>query len=423
MDAKLNQSDLISLLAKGRNISVAKAELFTKNFFDLIIEGLEQDGIVKINGLGTFKITDVASRGSVNVNTGEKIEIKGHNKLTFIPADALKDEVNQPFAMFEPVEVDDIYQPDSANEPENEDSVEPVETADTTENVVETAIATSVEVNKEDVEEGIVEETVEPEVNEVPVAEMPFPEVEIEQEMTVPTTEEENNEESVAEIEQETVNVQERPAEPVVVRVPKKAQPEQKPVPDKKKKNWLNIAISVIMGFAVGFILVDRMSRDGVSNEASVGVDTNMDVIATTVNRPELPVEDKSVNDTIAETATIILPTTDTDGVVAEKEISGDENVIANELTVDEAYAFVMVDGLAAMNLKNITVSDTLHYVADGNLVEHTVASDETLTKIARLYYGDKKLWPYIVKYNNMDKPNDLCRGMKLVIPRLLPRN
>ena len=422
MDAKLNQSDLISLLAKGSNISVAKAELFTKSFFDLIIEGLEQDGIVKINGLGTFKVMDVASRGSVNVNTGEKIEIKGHKKLTFIPADALKDEVNQPFAMFEPVEVDDIYQPDSANEPENEDSVEPVETADTTENVVETAIATSVEVNKEDVEEGIVEEAVEPEVNEEPVAEMPFPEVEIEQEMTVPTTEEENNEESVAEIEQETVNVQERPAEPVVVRVPKKAQPEQKPVPDKKKKNWQNIAISVIMGFAVGFILVDRMSRDGVSNEASVGVDTNMDVIATTVNRPELPVEDKSVNDTIAETATIILPTTDTDGVVAEKEISGDENVIANELTVDEAYAFVMVDGLAAMNLKNITVSDTLHYVADGNLVEHTIASDETLTKIARRYYGDKRLWPYIVKYNDIDKPNDLCRGMKIAIPRLVPR-
>ena len=49
MDAKLNQSDLISLLAKGSNISVAKAEQFTKNFFDLIIEGLEKDGIVKIS--------------------------------------------------------------------------------------------------------------------------------------------------------------------------------------------------------------------------------------------------------------------------------------------------------------------------------------------------------------------------------------
>ena len=158
MDAKLNQSDLISLLAKGRNISVAKAELFTKNFFDLIIEGLEQDGIVKINGLGTFKITDVASRGSVNVNTGEKIEIKGHNKLTFIPADALKDEVNQPFAMFEPVEVDDIYQPDSTNETE-------------TDEVVETLAVIPAETEMSAVEEKDVEETEKVQVEEEPVAE------------------------------------------------------------------------------------------------------------------------------------------------------------------------------------------------------------------------------------------------------------
>ena len=134
MDAKLNQSDLISLLAKGSNISVAKAELFTKNFFDLIIEGLEKDGIVKINGLGTFRITDVASRGSVNVNTGEKIEIKGHKKLTFTPADALKDSVNQPFAMFEPVEVDDTYQPEATAEADNEDAADVTDAVELPEN-------------------------------------------------------------------------------------------------------------------------------------------------------------------------------------------------------------------------------------------------------------------------------------------------
>ena len=102
MDAKLNHSDLSALLAKETGISLAKADLLTKALFDLIIEGLEQDGIVKINGLGTFKLTEVASRSSVNVNTGEKFEIKGHKKLVFTPADALKDAVNQPFAMFEP---------------------------------------------------------------------------------------------------------------------------------------------------------------------------------------------------------------------------------------------------------------------------------------------------------------------------------
>ena len=120
MDAKLNHSDFSALLSKQLDISASKAEQFTKAFFDILIEGLESDGIVKINGLGTFKMIDVASRGSVNVNTGEKIEIKGHRKLTFIPTDTLKDKINQPFAMFEPVEVDDDYVDDS-------DETQPVE--------------------------------------------------------------------------------------------------------------------------------------------------------------------------------------------------------------------------------------------------------------------------------------------------------
>ena len=120
MEAKLNHSDLSQLLSKEADITLVKAEVLTKAFFDLIIEGLEEDGVVKINGLGTFKITEVADRSSVNVNTGEKFEIKGHNKLTFIPADSLKDDVNQPFAMFEPVEVNADLCDEEQVEEENE---------------------------------------------------------------------------------------------------------------------------------------------------------------------------------------------------------------------------------------------------------------------------------------------------------------
>ena len=61
-------------------------------------------------------------------------------------------------------------------------------------------------------------------------------------------------------------------------------------------------------------------------------------------------------------------------------------------------------------------------HTADGELTVHKVAADETLTRIAREYYGDKRLWPYIVKYNNMGDPNGLCRGMEIMIPRLIPR-
>lgn len=417
MDAKLNQSDLISLLAKGSNISVAKAELFTKSFFDLIIEGLEQDGIVKINGLGTFKVMDVASRGSVNVNTGEKIEIKGHKKLTFIPADTLKDDVNQPFAMFEPVEVDETYQPDSVNEPESEDSTEQVELSDAIVEIVESLTEVPAEMNGTEAVESPAEDAEQPVTSEEPVAEEVAAEVETNDEEVVPTTEE-NNGQPVVETEPEPVAVQERPAEPVIVRVPqKKTQHEQKASSAKKKKSKWNIAVSVILGFAVGFILVNRMSRNSVADDATQCVDT-LQVIAATANEPEVIADDIHATDTILETPAAVLPA-ETDIVVE----TVDDNAVADEPAVEEAYTFVLVDELAAINLKNITVADTLYYVADGNIAEHTVTSDETLTRIARQYYGDKRLWPYIVKYNNMDRPNDLCRGMKLVIPRLLPRN
>ena len=101
------------------------------------------------------------------------------------------------------------------------------------------------------------------------------------------------------------------------------------------------------------------------------------------------------------------------------------ETVIVEETAPQpaaEVYEFVLVDELAAKNLKYITVADTSLYVADGELAVHKVAADETLTRIAREYYGDKRLWPYIVKYNNMGDPNGLCRGMEIAIPRLYPR-
>ncbi|MBR5336249.1 MAG: HU family DNA-binding protein [Bacteroidaceae bacterium] len=135
MDAKLNQSDLTALLAKLCEISVSKADTFTKAFFDVIIEGLERDGIVKINGLGTFKMVDVASRSSVNVNNGEKFEIKGHKKISFLPADSLKEKVNAPFAMFEPVEVDDDYVDDE--ETSSEETADAVGQKNTVDAVVQ----------------------------------------------------------------------------------------------------------------------------------------------------------------------------------------------------------------------------------------------------------------------------------------------
>ena len=68
---------------------------------------MEKDKYVKIRGLGTFKLIDVGSRESVNVNTGERFEIQGHTKVSFTPEPALKDIINRPFSHFETVVLND----------------------------------------------------------------------------------------------------------------------------------------------------------------------------------------------------------------------------------------------------------------------------------------------------------------------------
>ncbi len=409
MDAKVNQSDLISLLAKESNISVAKAELFTKSFFDLVIEGLEQDGIVKINGLGTFRITDVASRGSVNVNTGEKIEIKGHKKLTFVPADALKEQVNQPFAMFEPVEVDDTYQPEPSDDTEAEDSAESVENANISAESVEYPIEIQTGVEEVSVlAETPAEETALPETEKEPAAEVEESNVVVE---TAPAVEIEKKEEAVAHVVAEPVVIQERPAEPVVVHVPKKRQPEQKPAPVKKKWNkWLN-TFSVFIGVVVGMCVIRMMDRNHTDDNTADRLVTDNTTTAAEVK-----------NEVVARKVEIVdsvTPTITDENVMPATEQSAED---VQEENADYIYVFEVVDELEAMKLKDITVADTLLYVTDGEICRHTVAPDETLTKIAKLYFFDKKLWPYIVKYNNMERPDELCCGMQIVIPRLIPR-
>lgn len=66
--------------------------------FELIEEALVTEKYVKVKGLGTFKLTEVESRESVNVNTGERIEIQGHTKISFTPDSSMKDLINKPFA-------------------------------------------------------------------------------------------------------------------------------------------------------------------------------------------------------------------------------------------------------------------------------------------------------------------------------------
>ena len=98
MATKINLQQLAKTLAQKKNLPQKDAEAFLKTFFDAIIENVTADKMVKIKGLGTFKLIEVLDRESVNINTGERIVIPGHSKLSFKPENALKDLINKPFA-------------------------------------------------------------------------------------------------------------------------------------------------------------------------------------------------------------------------------------------------------------------------------------------------------------------------------------
>lgn len=445
MDAKLNHSDLSALLAKEANISGAKAEQFTKAMFDLIIEGLEKDGIVKINGLGTFKVTEVASRSSVNVNTGEKFEIKGHRKLTFTPADALRENVNQPFAMFEPVEVDDSYT-------DNDEDAETVAEAYVAEEVVTETIDEEQMTEdgcKENIAvEGAVQEGFIPAEEEMPAEE------EAPAESTVAEFEEEQPIEDVP--KQETVHVIEEPAaqeteevveeslpeeaapdveepetETVAVTEPEKetkaeavsvkektadAANEKKPalMPEKEKKStsitsapkkngggrgWIFITILLLLVAGGAYFMLNGNGKKEQKPLVAAKVD----------RKTEKPSGNNSAAaNTVAPVDTLAAAVPD-DSVKVMPE-------------PEEEYRFVMCDELAARSVKSITIADTLLYEAVRDLAMHTVENGDRLTRIAVKYYGDKRLWPYIVMYNRLKDPNGLCRGMELAIPKLKAR-
>ena len=162
-------TDLASLLAEKHGISHKEAEMFVSLLFDIAKGALHAQKQVKIKGLGTFKLTSVSSRESIDVNTGQRILIEGRDKVSFTPDAAMKNLVNRPFAQFETVILkDDVDFTDIDKKYD--------------EKVEEEALPTEEPV----VEEPIVEETpiVEEPVVEEPIVEEPAQEETIVEEAT-----------------------------------------------------------------------------------------------------------------------------------------------------------------------------------------------------------------------------------------------
>lgn len=104
---KISFYEMARVLVEHNGLEPNIANEFVKTMFDIIQERLTIDQQVKVKGLGTFKIVEVEPRESINVNTGERILIEGHSKISFTPDSTMKELINKPFSQFETVVLND----------------------------------------------------------------------------------------------------------------------------------------------------------------------------------------------------------------------------------------------------------------------------------------------------------------------------
>lgn len=313
---KISIQELATALVEYSSLNKKESSAFVSAMFDIIQEALERDRNVKIKGLGTFKIIDVEDRESVNVNTGERVLIEGHGKITFTPDPLMKELVNKPFSQFETVVLNDgvefnetpeevveeiailpdikaksepepvaepepIAVPEPAAEPESESVVEaPSER----EPEIEPSAMPLVDFGQTDDEEEFSDEDI-PEwvIEPMPAAEKPVEEQPVEEETIVehPVVEPPTEEDSVAKeepaVEQPVANEsveeqsttedapEEEPVEDSTEEEPAKVEPveddsvdeeeyEEETTSSSKKWIWASL-IALLLGLAGGYVL------------------------------------------------------------------------------------------------------------------------------------------------------------------------
>jgi nucleoid DNA-binding protein len=397
MNEKINLQDLVNLFCEKQGLNKKEAELFVKTMFDLIEEALTTEKYVKIKGFGTFKLTEVSSRESVDVNTGERIEIQGHSKVTFTPDATMKDLINKPFSHFETVILNEgVELEDTPTEEEFDEQ----EVSDIQIVVEETPVAFEAEVQvveevqeQPEVEVPIVEETVAEEaVAEEPIAEEAASEALVEEPVVEePVVTEEVIAEAVVQEEPPVVEAEKVEETPIVEPQPEiielQTKEEEKPVTIERKKEkninhilWGVIVVLVLIILFGAYWMFLRPSEDA---EAPIVIP-----VAEEVVEPTAVVEEKAqvVEDTL------------------------------------ETVSFIQLSEEELRKERVPSLADTLECQIVGTQAEYTLKNGETIIRASIKFFGTKKYWPYIVKHNMdiLKDPDNIPAGVQLKIPKLV---
>ena len=402
---KISIQDLSSVLVEKRGLSKKDASNFITEMFDIVQQELEKDKIFKIKGLGTFKIIDVDDRESVNVNTGERVLIEGHGKITFTPDSLMKELVNKPFSQFETVVLNDgveFEEPkEEVAEPQDTSNADPSSMA-----LVDFGLGnvkadlSSFPVIGDDVKkgtDGIVEKPAKKEVvAEKPAAEAPV----VEKPAEEPAAEKPSEDLSAADPASDGIGDED------VVYDDEEA--------DSGSKSWLWALIGCVVGLACGYLLGNYFPFTASSQEPQP-----QEQVA-----PAKPV--------VAQKDSVLTDSLETVGEPAEEAAKAAEAPKAADTAKPEESA--KADAPKAEPAKaaeDPTAELSAKYAAKDNRVRlgayHIVGTDkvikakegQTLGKISRTYLGPD-MECYMEVYNDMNANDVLKAGQEVKIPKLV---
>lgn len=407
MNEKITIQDLANVLANKHSMEKKDAEQFIKGMFELVEEALSTEKYVKVKGLGVFKLTDVESRESINVNTGERIEIQGHTKISFTPDNSIKELINKPFSHFETVILNEGVELEETNEESQTPTIsESSETTDIIEKVVEESTIdiqqTTIEIIDTKTEEEVIAAEKEEAVVVTEATDTPEYKVEESSSDTYIETSDviddelKNDEKGEFEIdesidepnEQAMANNEEIISETSVNE--EGETPQEQEEEEKTNKSLILITILLILIIIGGAYWLFGSSD---SDEESPTIE-NTEV---SIENTDSPIDKIS---------------TQPEQVKTEPDI---QEVKSNK---EDNIASVISDEKVA------SIGDTLDYRIVGTKTTHILQSGETIIKVALKYYGAKNYWPYIAKHNEktIKNANNVSKGTKLLIPELVPK-
>jgi len=432
MDEKLSIYDIAEILTAKIGREKADIETFIETLIAVINDVITHNGVVRIKGIGSFKVIPVKERESIHVNTGERIVIPAHHKLSFLPDKILKEKINRPFAFFEAIETNETENNETAssglsNDDEEDENDEPITAEEPVQKPVREVtkatedIAPKTEENpapllvlpsEDEIKEGykMTDKEIEKEPDDGPSEERA-----IGSHRASAANRETLQKSTIIPIKQEIMSENNERKEQHVNETPK-SHPVAKPVVKKKKKETSNTSLYVILALlllllGVGifyYFYYDRLSYEEF-NSTTQHTQTTDDSFLLPGDSAAVQESEKSEN-------------VDTSGVTASgtNESTATSPVASTSSTRKEQTA-----STASTSSKKTTPQQTKPATDTSTSSDHNVmarvkvASGERLTLLAQKYYGNKVFWVYIYDFNKakIPDPDRVPAGMEILIP------